>query len=303
MLEIPAGYYQVESTILPRGMGSYVKTMMKNNLDRQEIGAHVNGRSITCIFENGELLCLEVNKCFMKKILSFSEPRGIDLEEEMKNMRPELDTDILMSVFTEEDPEMDNVVVPEDKCVALSVEHGPWMEHDQTLSFSEIGISIVNSAGQMDSTVGLELMEVNQGIASGKISVDKPTFWENVIPPKDKANLYDFLSNLKSGTDIHLVARGKPLLTVKVCNQQYVTSGGKDRIATEMVIVPPEYQGYFPPDNILAYGTPVRWMMFSVYYLLYWVFKLVEHNLGREFDRELGKNDNISHFKITRSKS
>jgi hypothetical protein len=296
MLQVPAGNYAVDSSILSRGMSSYINSLMKQNTERQEIGAYVNGTALTCIFENGELICFTENKCFMKKVLSEKNEVIIDVQKELDMIKHSLNDDVLASIFV--DPEEDPIHVRPfpDTIESASEDYGNWMKNEPELMIEEIKISFISPTGQMDSTKPTVLDTIDQNIRFGRCDLTTSNFWDDSIPKNDRINLYKFLKTLNDGIEIHLIARNKPILKLATSNEKIWNSDGEEGFRLEILALPPQYQGRFPGHKLLPRDGPVHWLMISFYYLLYWVFKMIETNLGREFDGDLRGNDDKSSF-------
>lgn len=296
MPEIPVGYYKVDASVLPRGMTSYINSMMKQSMDLQKIGAYVNGQSLTCIFENGELICVSENKCFMKKVIGPAKEMTIDIQGEIDALKIGFDDDLLVNVFTDPGEEQEGVEPDIPHVIARSDDHGTWTAEDPELSIDEVKISFIGSFGQMDSTRPTVLRGIDEEIMDKSPDIQTTHFWEEIVPKTDRENLYKFLRSFSHETEFHLLARNKPLLTIRSRHEETWSNFGDPGSRLEILIMPPVYEGKFPPDNIVPKDGPVRWLLVSVYYLLYWVFKMIENNLGREFDGELKDYEGKSTF-------
>jgi hypothetical protein len=287
MPSIPVGFRQVDSSILPRGMSSYVNSMMKTTMDFQEIGAYVNGRSITVLIENGELMCVEVNKVFMKKVIGHEDVNHVSIQEEVNVIKPDLDPELLASIFTEPDHRFELVQSVNEDVIAENRDYGEWTKTMEPIQPNDLQVSIVNPYGQWDTTRFTALGELDEMIEEKGESILNPNFWTEKIPEKDRANFLSFLKNMKSDTEFFVFAGRLPLINVKALTYDVWTSEGNKQSCTEMIVHPPAYRGVFPSKNLIPDTGPVKWILFSVYYLLYWIFKMIEINLGKEFDGNL----------------
>jgi hypothetical protein len=301
MLQVPAGHYEVDPSILPRGMSSYIRSLMKQSVEWQKIGAYVNGTALTCIFEQGELICVTENKCFMKKVLAPHDECVVDMQTEIDAVKHKLNDDLLASVFT--DPVMDpeSAVVLADAVESTSDDYGNWLKGEPELRIEEIKISFVGPAGQMDSTKSTVLQDLDKEICLGNCDLTTSSLWDHSIPEKDRTNLYKFFRTLNHGVEIHLIARNRPIMKLAASNEQTWDDFGNEGSRLDVAAVPPQYRGRFPGLELVPTDGPVRWLMISFYYLLYWVFKMIETNLGREFDGELREHDERSSFLLTPS--
>lgn len=267
---VPTGYFKVDPSIIPRGMGSYLKSMMKQNASRQEYGAVVNAQSITCIIENGQLICAKENTCFMVKV----KDEGHDPMEEMKREIHALKTGIVgigeleKSLFTD-DIEVNDIPQP------LPIEDPSHIDFD---------LNIFTEEGKFESTKYLEEIPLCEEISSGYAEPFVSDFWENYIPADHERRLYNFIGRVKTGTQIHIVIAGDPSIQLAFGQADSNLNAGKSITETGVFIKRSDKfirsQDFALPGN---YGLLLRLFM-PPYYLLYWVFLLIERNLGYKFD-------------------
>jgi hypothetical protein len=301
MLQVPAGHYEVDPSILPRGMSSYVKSLVKQNMDFQTVGAYVNGKSLTCLIEGGKLLCVTENKCFMKKILGSNDEFHVDMNVEINSVRNPLDPMLLATIFTSEDER--GVIFDEEPgpIMAKGEDCRSWSYDDKPLSIDEMEISFMGHDGQMDSTKPTVLHELDILMEEDYTDGMTSKLWETMIPDADRINLYNFMQRISPGVAIFILARRKPIMTILGSSETIWDRNGKAMKKFELVTLPPSYKGRFPDGNLIPPSGPVRWLMMSCYYLLYWVFKMIENNLGREFDGRIKDSDRESSFIITQT--
>lgn len=267
---IPKGYFQVDSSIIPRGMGSYLKSMMKSNAARQEYGAVVNSKSITCIIENGQLVCARENTCFMVKVKSPKPPVKQNFNDEAlkrKNDNVTIGEFKKLLLIDESEKEVIPKVIP--------------LESPEDISF---GIEIRVDELTLRSTKCHADIPMCDELSSGYAEAFGEELWEEYIPNDDQARLYDYLGSVKTGTEIDVLIGGEPGITVAFGQADANLTPGRRVSETGIFIT---MSNKFQRAQEFALPGPGGFLirlLTSPYYLIYWIFLLIEVNLGYKLD-------------------
>jgi hypothetical protein len=66
---IPRGSHRVDLNLIPPGMRNHLLKLSRTSQERVELGLLINNQFVTCLINDGDITCHQVNKCVMVKTI------------------------------------------------------------------------------------------------------------------------------------------------------------------------------------------------------------------------------------------